>query len=247
MKILLAGIIGFVVVASALFYVASLSNSVSYTQTLETEITELETELAAIEASVQAGTLTPEKAAQAYTDLTQRFTSIQRATQNTSIWSRLSEEERAAVRESALKLQELLVWYSGTLDAIDNQVASLPAETERRLRTGGSSSLRSVALDTTAALVETIDTITTEVTELTDEFVSEFTPDTANGTTTEQSGADETTVDADANIDAEAAGETGNNEAELDSSSQADSEEITTADDTTTVSDTEATNSTSGN
>ena len=134
---------------------------------IDSEVTELEAELAELEAAVEAGTLSPEAAAEAQVRISARLESIVNAVE-TDAKATLTDAQRSQLSAGLERLKNTLVQYQSTLVAIDTSVAQLDEAARPVLRRGG----RAVRNISTAAM-ETVDDIQETAEDILEDYVIE--------------------------------------------------------------------------
>lgn len=236
MKKILIG--GSVVVALGLaWFLIAGSNSSQYTDTIVDDVNALEQELAELEDSVEAGTLSPERAAAGQFAIQKRVESINAAA-SASQNATLTDQERAAVVAALTRLKQALIQYQNTLVVVDAEANKLPEGKRLRYvsrsgRTGG------VTLLTVETIENTDDVIVDIVSDITDDDVLvDVVSDIADAEdmidrTEEQNAADdmetaEEVSDEDGDTDEQTAADTEDeNEDEMtDSGSDEEDEEV---------------------
>lgn len=201
-KILL--VVGALAVALGVYFFFFNTTTVDYTAEVANEVSELETELAALDAQVTAGTLTPEAAAEAQTKIYARIDTINEALASGN--GSLSDAQRQTIADGLAQLHAALLKYKDTLAVIDAQVATLPADKQPR-RYKGSGSLSAAIAETIAAgeVAAEVD-VTEDTTDVvSDEDSSDDTAsstedasdDTASSTEEDADEADDTVSDDD--------------------------------------------------
>ena len=151
-KILVA--IGLILLAGIVWFMFQ-GSSVSYTATFENEVMALEEELSSLEAEVAAGTLSPEKAAQAQVRIVSRLNAINDSVQSSNN-AKLNTEQKTQLLKGLDTLSRILSKYSSTLVSIDASVMTLPENQRPKLNVRGSTSgSQSIA----AAVAETVSTV----------------------------------------------------------------------------------------
>ena len=101
--------------------------SVDYVATVDGEIEALEAELSALDEAVEAGTLSPEAAAEARVKILVRLGAIDAAVEASGKVT-LSDAQRAQLNDGLDRLRNILVTYQETLTSVDE--IALEAEVE---------------------------------------------------------------------------------------------------------------------
>ncbi len=145
-------------------------STVQYVTVVADEVTQLENELASLETSVSAGTLSPENAAKAQLMIVARIDSINAAA-NAGQKVTLTDKQRAQLIGGLERLKQILIKYKDTLVAVDNEVLKLPVAERPKLnrRSEVGSSTTGVA----SIATETIEIVEDQVVEITEDIVDE--------------------------------------------------------------------------
>ncbi len=122
----------------------------TYVNDFVEEVTALEEELVNIEASIAAGTMTPQAAAEAQRRIISRLDGIE-STATQARTTQLSDSQRAQLNTGLNRLRDILVAYQATLEVVDEQVAELP-EAERPVLGRGRTRVVSAAVETVATV-----------------------------------------------------------------------------------------------
>lgn len=159
--------IGIVVLLAVILSWLLFSNTdkFDYVVTVDNEVTQLEAELVELEASVEAGTLTPKKATEAKIKVLTRLDTINSSVV-TSASAKLTSAQQRQLADGLNRLKTILINYQSTLTAVDE--VAVESEVVAKLKRGGSSSK---ALS--VAIVETIEIIEIDA----EEVVEDYTPD----------------------------------------------------------------------
>lgn len=155
MNKIIIGIVAIIAIGIA-WFILNPGDTLDYVVTIDKEVTQLEEELASLDAQVAAGTLSPEQATQAKVRIITRLDAInEAATQSESM--QLTVEQRTQLANGLLRLKDALVTYQATLEAIEN--TSVEADVKAKLSSGHSGSGRNLSLivaDTIEDLEETV-------------------------------------------------------------------------------------------
>ena len=142
------------------------SSTVEYAATVEDEVSQLENELASIEAEVKAGTLSPEDAAKAQVKIVARIDSITGAV-SSGQKATLTDAQRVQLINGLDRLKVILTKYRATLVAVDEAVLTLPEVKRPKLNRGSrNNNLADIA-------IETIETVEEQVEEIIDDITDE--------------------------------------------------------------------------
>jgi len=150
MKSIIWLIIALVVILGAIYLFGS-KNEISYVNTVDQEIADLEADLVELDAMVKADTLDEEAATAAQTRITARIEAINDAI-NSGNDAQLTDAQKQTLVAALDKLQGVLVSYRATLDAVDKKAP----------RKHGSGSGAEVATDTTVEGETEVSTSTDE-------------------------------------------------------------------------------------
>ncbi len=165
MSKLLLGVV--VVVLAIVGWVVWQGDTIEYVAQVDSEVTELEAELAEIDAAVKAGTLTPAQAAEAQTKIVARLDTINGAVAGSQT-VKLTESQRIQLLDSLERMKQSLFKYQASLTAVDAAVLELPAADRPQLsRRSGGGNRNSI----TAAIAETIGTVEDHVEEVIEDYV----------------------------------------------------------------------------
>ena len=115
-KTFLAIILGLLVIGGGVYYYSNTADE--FEVTVLDEVSELEMELALLDAQVASGELTPEAATIARTNIITKLEYIN-TQMNASSQVTLSSSQKAQVAEALTRLKTVLVRYSATLDSVD--------------------------------------------------------------------------------------------------------------------------------
>lgn len=233
-------------------------NAADYLTEIDDELSGLETELAEIDAAIQAGTLSPEQAADAQAKIVARIDTINTATASGQK-AKLTDAQRIQLVDGLERLKQILITHQATLTVIDETVLELPEADRPQLNRGRSGSRNSVAAIATETIVlveEQVEEIVEEITdeELADDLASStsetYNPEEETSTSTEttegsemDTTSDETAADDDTSADdsnEEASDDESANDPEADASIEADTD-FTFSQSQESVADTDAT------
>ena len=179
------------------------TTSSDYEVVFADEVTELETQLASLDAQVTAGTLTPAAAAVARTDIMAKLASIE-ANTTAAGKAKLTDAQKKQLNDGLDRLKRVLTKYQDTLVVVDNTARKASGTVIKRT----DRSLQAVFLDTIAetetaieeiapeaeadASLETeLDMIETEVSETIEEVIEEVEAEEATEEATEESVSEE--------------------------------------------------------
>lgn len=140
-------------------------NSTDYVAAIDDEVTQLEEELVEIEAAVEAGTMTPQEAAQAQVRIAQRIEAINTAVDSAQGAS-LTEAQRAQLLRGLSRLVGILSEYQDTLAQVDEAVMELPEEQRPQLnRSGGRGGSTNSITDLLSDVVDSVEEFAEEIAE----------------------------------------------------------------------------------
>lgn len=152
------------------------ATTVDYVADVSDEIDALETELIALEVAADAGTLSPEKAAEAQAKVAARIEAINTALAQSDKESGLTAAQRRQLLVALSKLKGLFIEYRSVLTVVDETAAVLSPE-ERKIyyaKGGG----RSASAGVTALIAEAIDSVESLAEEVVEDYAPEdTTPD----------------------------------------------------------------------
>lgn len=135
------------------WFVLNQENTYDYVAVVSNEVEQLETELAEIDAAVEAGTLSPEEATTAKVKILTRLDTI-----NTSVSSaqntKLGPQQKTQLADGLNRLKNALIDYQMTLSVVEE--VSVDTEVKRQLSTSGRSSSRN---HVSLAIVDTIENV----------------------------------------------------------------------------------------
>ncbi|MEZ4200524.1 MAG: hypothetical protein R3B69_02965 [Candidatus Paceibacterota bacterium] len=199
------------------------------------EIATLEAELAAIDAQVQAGTLSPEAAVAARAKIADRLASVDAVIKKTTIRD-LNPEQREKLRQALTKLNNVLQTYQASLTKVEAAAEVALAEKPELNRKGGRRSIAVVIQD----IVETVQDEVSDIADSLEDFVDEVVDDIQDAVDdiTDDDSSDDTASTTDEeeteeNNDQEADDNSGDETADDDTSIEVDSETEVTATTTT--------------
>jgi len=138
------------------WFILNSGDTFDYIVTVDSEVTELENELADLDAQVTAGTLTEAQATQAKVKIITRLDAINTAA-TASENTQLTQAQRTQLANGLLRLKDALVKYQSTLSAVDS--IAVEADVQARLNKGHNRSSRSLNLivaDTIEDVEETV-------------------------------------------------------------------------------------------
>lgn len=147
------------------------ATTVDYVASVSDEIDTLETELVALEVAADAGTLTPQKAAEAQAKVAARIEAINTALAQSDKESGLTAAQRKQLLAALTKLKGLFIEYRSVLTVVDETAAEL-SETERRIYYPKSDGTR---VGVTALIAEAIDSVETVAEEVVEDYEPEDT------------------------------------------------------------------------
>lgn len=165
-KIIIALLVVAVIVAG--WFLFTTSDTIDYVAAVDTEITELENELAALDAEVTAGTLSEADATAAKVRIVTRLNSINTAATE-SERAQLTPAQRVQLVEGLERLKNILITYQATLTVVEN--TAVETEVQAELTRNGGSYNRSKHLSLVVA--DTID----DVEETVQDSVQDYEPD----------------------------------------------------------------------
>jgi len=158
MNKIIAAVVVVLVVLVAGWYLFTTPSVTDYTNTVDTEISELETELAALDAQVTAGTLSESDATAAKVQIVTRLNAINTAA-SASERATLTPAQRIQLVEGLERLKVILVTYRDTLTSIEVSADETAVTAELNRRGGSynrSKSLNLVVADAIADVEETV-------------------------------------------------------------------------------------------
>jgi len=138
------------------WFILNPDDTFDYVVSIDQAVTELETELAELDAQVAAGTLTSEQATEAKIKIITRLDSINEAATKSEVMQ-LTVEQRTQLANGLLRLKDALVRYQATLDVIED--IAVEADVKARLsagHSGGSRHLSLIVADTIEDVEETV-------------------------------------------------------------------------------------------
>lgn len=138
------------------WFILNSGDTFDYVVNIDQEVTQLENELAELDAAVAAGILTPAQATTAKVRIIARLDAInESATASES--TKLTAEQRTQLANGLLRLKDALVSYQATLSAVDDM--AIEADVAAQLNTGNGRSSQHLSLivaDTIADVEETV-------------------------------------------------------------------------------------------
>ncbi|MCA9366493.1 hypothetical protein KC722_02845 [Candidatus Kaiserbacteria bacterium] len=149
---------------------AYVTGTQSYVASIDDELDQLETELAAVEAGIADGTLTPAEAVAAKEHIVSRMNSIQGAVSGADN-AKLTPAQKAQLSAALDRLTTILVTYKDSITTVDTI-----ATAEEKKRSGGSSkkSIADVVTDTVGTLEDHVEEVTGEEQDASDVIEDEF-------------------------------------------------------------------------
>jgi len=132
-------IIGGILLAAIVigWFIISTPSVTDYVAAVDTEITELETDLAEISAQVLAGTLTEEAATKAKVRIVNRLDAITSASASSEA-AQLTPAQRIQLAAGLERLKNILITYQGTLNNVEATANETNVSAELARRGGGS-------------------------------------------------------------------------------------------------------------
>ena len=118
------------------WFILNPGDTFDYVVTVDSEITDLENELAALDAQVTAGTLTEEQATAAKVSIVTRLNAINTAASN-SERAQLTPAQRVQLSEGLDRLKNILITYQATLNVVEDKAVETTVQAELN-RKGGS-------------------------------------------------------------------------------------------------------------
>jgi len=146
------------IVAAALaagWFLLTASDTYDYVADVDAEITELENELATLDAQVSAGTLSEADATAAKVRIVTRLNTINEASTN-SEKAQLTPAQRAQLAEGLDRLKNILVTYQNTLAVVEANADDATVEAEVRRR-GGSYTPNRTLNETVADIISDVE------------------------------------------------------------------------------------------
>ena len=179
-------IIALLVVAAVVagWFVLTASSELDYEATVDTEITELESELIALNAEVLAGSLTEESATAAKVRIVTRLNAINEAA-TASENAALTPAERAQLVAGLERLKNILIAHQGTLNNVESSANETNVQAE--LARDGGSYKRSKHLNLVVA--DTIQDLEATVADSVQDYEANIELDTQIDTVVEQTEA----------------------------------------------------------
>jgi len=159
-------IIALVVVAAiaAGWFLLTASDTYDFVAEVDTEITELENELASLDAQAQAGTLSEADATAAKVRIVTRLNAINTASTN-SEKAQLTAAQRAQLSEGLNRLKNILVTYQNTLAIVEANADDIVVEAEVRRRGGSYNPSRTLNEAVAATIDDVEETVADSVQE----------------------------------------------------------------------------------
>jgi hypothetical protein len=178
------------------WFILNTGDTFDYVVTVDQEVTELENELAELEAEIAAGTLSEEDATAAKIKIFARLDTINGSVQS-STNAKLTPEQRQKLADGLLRLKDALVSYQSTLTTIDAQANDV--EVKAKPRSGSRNSSNKL----TVTIAEAIDILETNVEEVIDDYVTDEEVDDIIDDIVEEDSADDDSEDTDSTGDTE--------------------------------------------
>lgn len=199
--------VGFAALVVLGWFLVFQGDTVTYVAEVNNEVAALEAELAEIEAAVQAGTLTPEAAAEAQVKIAARLEAINGAIAS-SEKVELSSSQRTQLMDGLDRLKDILTKYQATLVVVDEVVMELPpAERPQLNRSNGgrASSIVAVIADTVEVVEEHVEEVVEEYEPEEDAHADGDMMDADSASSSDDATMNDENEDVD--VDAEAAGD----------------------------------------
>jgi hypothetical protein len=138
------------------WFILNPGDTFDYVINIDQEVTQLENELAALDAQVSAGTLTTEQATAAKVRIITRLDAINAAA-TASEQAKLTPEQRTQLANGLLRLKDALVTYKATLEAVENGADEVSVKAQLKSGSnGGSRHLVLILADTISDVEETV-------------------------------------------------------------------------------------------
>lgn len=200
--------IGLVLVAALAlgWFIINSDSTVDYVATVDTEVSALESELVAIDAAVQNGTLTSEEATQAKIAIMSRLNTINSSV-SASNNGKLTPSQQTQLNEGLNRLKAILIAYRDTLGIVDTQAddekvrSSLETDSENQTITETVletiDSVEDVAEDVIEDYEPTLEEEIEEIQDETEEMTSDDSPETTEGNGDETAPMTETSEETD--------------------------------------------------
>lgn len=214
-KTFLAILIGILLIGGGVYFFSSTASE--YEVMVLDEISELEAELASLDAQVAAGTLSPAAATVARANIISKLNTINTQMEAGGKAS-LSAEQKAQLSEGLTRLKRVLVRYSATLDTVD-AVAAKDTRTVRSSRSLNSHFVTTVESSEQAVVAAEVTTEADAATEAALDEVEETLLETIEDVVEE--------VETEVMVEAETE-TTSSTDAEADADTTTESEEPTT-------------------
>jgi hypothetical protein len=214
------------------WFILNPGDTFDYVVNIQEEVTQLENELAELDAQVAAGTLTPEQATAAKVKIITRLDAINNSASE-SEKMKLTPAQRESLANGLLRLKDALVKYQATLDVVED--TAVEADVKAQLNKGGNRSSRHLQL----IVADVIDDVEETVQDSIQDYESDAEVDAQIEAAIEEAEAEEAQEEAEAEAE-EAAQEEAEAEAEAETEEDAEtatsSEEAMDEDEDTTVS-----------
>ncbi len=168
MKKVIIGILTAGITLAGYFYYVDVTTPIVYVKTVDDEVTQLETELETLNASLEAGNLSPEVVIDTQARLIKRIEAIQTATASMKDTS-LSAVDKQRLQAGLTRLTQVLVTYRDTLVELDRRALTIASDSKDTVRTSVTRRLVEVIAATTESVesndieVENIDEVVTAV------------------------------------------------------------------------------------
>jgi hypothetical protein len=142
------------------WFILNPGDTFDYVVNIEQEVTQLENELAELDAQVSAGTLTTEQATAAKVRIITRLDAIN-ASATASEQVKLTPEQRTQLANGLLRLKDALVTYKATLEAVENGADEVAVKAQ--LKSGSNGGSRHLVLIVADTISDVEDTVTDSV------------------------------------------------------------------------------------
>jgi ribosomal protein L29 len=151
MNKIIIGVVAVIAIAIG-WFILNPADTFDYVVNIDQEVTQLENELASLDAQVAAGTLTPAQATEAKVRIITRLDTINNSASE-SEKEQLTPEQRTQLANGLLRLKDALVRYQATLSVIED--TAVEADVKAQLKSGHSGSSRHLNL----IIADTIDDV----------------------------------------------------------------------------------------
>ena len=203
------------------WFILNPGDTFDYVVNIDQEVTQLENELATLDAQVAAGTLTPAQATEAKVRIITRLDSINTSASE-SEKKQLTPEQRTQLANGLLRLKDALVRYQATLSVIED--TAVEADVKAQLKSGHSGGSRHLNL----IVADTIDDVEETVQDSVQDYEADVELDAQVDAVVEEIEAEEALeAEVEESADAEADGATEEDTATADEEAEEDNTSTT--------------------